>query len=124
MNYGIEWLLADLKLLGYDPVAIKDSSGLNYAMIGGFIIPAGKFEGRVIDLAIPAPPDYGRIVGSSMHIKSNPILVDYQNVPSVRNVIASNLGSEWRYWSFAFKFLPANPTEYLMSQIITILKNV
>jgi hypothetical protein len=93
-------------------------------MIGGFTIPAGKFEGRVIDLAVPAPADYGRIVGSSMHIRSNPILVDYQNVPNVRNVIASNLGSEWRYWSFAFKFLSANPTEYLMSQIITILKNV
>ena len=124
MNLGISRLLADLKSLGYYPEAIKDSSGLAYALIPSFEIPAGKFEGRVIDLAIPAPDDFGRMVGSSIHIRSEPILMDYQNVPNVRNVIASNLGPDWRYWSFAFKFMSADPTQYLISQIITILKNV
>jgi len=124
MNLGINRLLADLKLLGYNPEAIKDSTGLAYAHITSFAIPTGRFEGRVIDLAIPAPDDFGRMVGSSMHIRSEPVLIDYQNVPNIRNVIASNLGVDWRYWSFAFKFSPADPTQYLLAQIITILKNV
>jgi len=124
MNLGINRLLADLKLLGYNPEAIKDSTGLAYALIPFFVIPAGRFEGRVIDLAIPAPEDFGRLVGSSMHVRSEPVLMDYQNVPNIRNVIASNLGSDWRYWSFAFKFSPGDPTQYLLTQIITILKNV
>lgn len=124
MNFGINRLLADLNLLGYNPEAIKDSSGLAYALIPSFVIPAGRFEGRVIDLAIPALEDFGRLVGSSMHIRSEPVLMDYQNVPNIRNVIASNLGPDWRYWSFAFKFSPGDPTQYLLTQIITILKNV
>jgi hypothetical protein len=124
MNLGINRLLADLKLLGYNPEIIIDSTGLAYALITSFVIPAGRFEGKVIDLAIPAPADFGRMVGSSMHIRSKPILMDYQNVPNIRNVIASNLGADWRYWSFAFKFSPTDPTQYLLAQIVTILKNV
>lgn len=123
MKLGIERLIEDLKALDYNPEPIKDGSGMNYALLSEFVIPAGRFEGRIIDLAVPAPDDFGRIVGSSMHIRSNPILMDYQNVPNVRNIIASNLGPDWRYWSFAFKFSPANPSHYLITQIITILKN-
>lgn len=124
MKVGIVRLLEDLTTLGYTPEPIKDGSGVDYALISGFRIPAGKFEDRVIDLAIPAPFDYGRLVGSSMHLRSTPILMDYQNIPGVRNIIASNLGAEWRYWSFAFKFSPSDPTQYLITQIITILRNV
>lgn len=123
MNFGIERLLSDLKSLGLSPETIKDNSGLNYALFPGFLIPAGRFEDRVIDLAIPAPNDYGQIVGSSIHIRSTPILMETQNVAGVRNVTASNLGSDWRYWSFAFKYSPTDTTQYLFAQILSVLKN-
>jgi hypothetical protein len=123
MTFGIDRLMSELKDLGHNPEIVKDSSGLNYALLKGFIIPAGRFEGRAIDLAIPAPNDYGQVVGSSIHIRSTPILMDTQNVAGVRNITASNLGPDWRYWSFAFKFSPSDTTQYLFAQILSVLKN-
>lgn len=123
MNVGIGKLIDDLTELDYQNVSVKqDSQGIQYAVISGFEIPAGTFAGRKIDLAIPAPADYPRSFGASVHIKSDPHLVPFEHIPNVRNVVASNLGSEWQYWSYRFNVGTISPTTELISQINEIFR--
>ena len=53
-------------------------------------------------MALPAPPDYPRSAGASIHVRADPQLLEYENVPNVRNIIQSPLGPGWRYWSHNF----------------------
>lgn len=122
MKIGIDRLMEELETLNYSVSKAKDSNGLDYAVISNFNIPAGSFAGRVIDLAIPAPADFPRSVGASMHLKSNPHLVEFKNIPQVRNVIQSPLGNAWQYWSYAFKVRPNNSTNELITQINEIFR--
>lgn len=120
MTFGIDKLFEDLKELNFNVHKAADLNGIVYAVITGFQIPAGSFAGRVINLAIPAPTDYPRSVGASIHI--TPHIAKFENIPEFRNVINSNLGAEWQYWSYKFQVRTANPTLELISQINEIFK--
>jgi len=121
MSIGIQRLLQDLKDLGFEEVAGKSAANVDYAIIPNFEIPAGSFSGRVIELAIPAPADYPRLPGASIHIKTEPHLLPFGSTP-VRNITTSQLGGEWQYWSYSFRSKPENPTAELMSQINEIFR--
>jgi hypothetical protein len=110
-------MVEDLTALGHTVSTLKDTTGMQYAVIPGFEIPSGNFARRIIDLAIPVPADYPRSVGPSMHIRANPILTAIGNVPGIRNVVPSNLGADWQYWSYRFLVRPDNTTSELISQI-------
>lgn len=126
MNYGIEAFKLDLEALSYtDLITKKGNDQVDFLVIPSFIVPIGRFEGRVIDLAIPVPGDYPRTVGASIHIKSNPQLLEKSDsLTSVRNIIDSSLGEEWRYWSFRFIPQIENTAENLMHQINGVFKNI
>lgn len=122
MTFGVNRLVEDLKSLGFNHVSvIKDNTG-TYALIPNFEIPVGSFAGRAIDLAIPAPDQYPQQFGASIHIRSLPHLVEFGFIPNVRNVIQSNLGNDWQYWSYQFNVGPLNPTSEFISQINGIFK--
>ncbi len=120
MILGPERLLSDIRLLGYvaDLLMVKGSH--HYVILPSFEIPCGRFEGKVIGLGIPAPPDYPRSVGASIHIKTNPQLYENGNVAGVRNIKNSTLGDEWKYWSHRFNWDGNNTTQELMRQIYGI----
>jgi len=124
MMIGINRLIHDLQQMGFANVSTQQGAdGLQYAVISGFEIPAGNFTGRTIDLAIPAPNDYPRSFGASIHLKANPHLVPFGNIPNVRNVINSPaLGPEWQYWSYRFNLKQNNPSSELISQINEIFR--
>jgi hypothetical protein len=123
--YGAQRLLADLTALKYTDVSlINDSKGLEYVKISKYEVQIGRFIGRVIDLAIPAPSDYPRTVGASIHIKSDPQLLEKQNVPNRFNIIDSNLGPEWKYWSFRFTAEEVEPTKNLMEEINGVFQRI
>ena len=122
MKIGIARLLEDLSLQGFENVTQMDMSGISYAVIPKFLIPAGSNADRVISLAIPAPADYPRSVGASMHVKTDPHLFPFGNVPNVRNVIVSPLGAEWQYWSYQFQSRSVNPSFQLITQINEIFR--
>jgi len=126
MIYGIYAFKADLEALSYPNLLTqKGSDHVDYLIIPSFVIPIGRFEGKVIDLAIPVPTDYPRTVGASIHVKSNPHILDKSDSqPKIRNIIDSSLGEEWRYWSF--RFIPQNEktAENLMHQINGVFKNI
>lgn len=122
MSVGINLLIQELQNLGYSNVHVAvDSTGLSYAVLPNFKIPAGTFAGREIELAIPAPQDYPRSVGASMHILADPPLAPKGNIivggVTKRNIIDSNLGVQWQYWSYQFKARPSSPALELISQI-------
>lgn len=122
MIYGVNRLIEDLRDLGFNELGvIQDNTNVNYAKIASFRIPAGSFADREIDLAIPAPDQYPQICGASIHVKCNPHLVPFGNT-GFRNVIASNLGPEWQYWSYQFSPSPINPTSSLIYTINEIFR--
>ena len=114
---GIVLLLSDLHAQGYSTASsLRDANGGMYALLPQFEIPAGTFAGRVIDLAIPAPPDYPRGSIASIHVRSAPHLVG-KGSTGTRNVIDSPLGNDWQYWSYQFQLRPLNTTSELLAQI-------
>ncbi|KAF5037085.1 hypothetical protein DSECCO2_568380 [anaerobic digester metagenome] len=125
MVYGKERLYADLQQMGYIVEYQNDSNGLDYVTIKDHVIDIGQFKGRVIDLSLLVRSDYPRTIGSCIHVKSDPILLDYNDSDRIkRNIIKSNLGEEWRYWSFTFNLSSDNPTQDLMAQINGIFRNI
>jgi hypothetical protein len=122
VSIGVNRLIDDLVDLGFNVSVIKDGADVNYAVISNFEIPAGSFSGKIIDLAIPAPDQYPQLFGASIHLKSDPHLLPFGQIPGVRNVIASNLGPVWQYWSYQFNVLPNNPSAQLISQINEIFR--
>ena len=122
MMTGVERLVSDLRELGFVNLSThQGTDGLQYAIIAGFEIPDGSFSGRSVDLAIPAPVDYPRSFGASIHLKANPHLVPFGHVNG-RNVIASGLGVEWQYWSYRFNLRENNPSSELITQINEIFR--
>lgn len=100
--FGPERLKQDLEALEFD-VDMVTAGGQPFAVIKNYTVQTGQFEGRVIDLGIPAPPNFPQTVGAAIHVKADPHLFDYAHtVPGIRNIIESPLGREWRYWSLNF----------------------
>lgn len=98
--YGVARLVTELRQLGFE-VEPAQAQGQDFAIITGYEVPAGRFRDRVIDLALPAPPNYPQAVGSSIHVRSVLHLLDLSDtIPDTRNIIESPLGPAWRYWSY------------------------
>lgn len=92
--YGPHKLLEDLRELGYQ-VNLQEGGSAAFVIASAYEVPLGRFAGRVVELAIPAPPDYPRTVGASIHIRSSPHLFDYTDTAAgVRNIIPSPLGED------------------------------
>ncbi len=121
--FGAERLAGELRDLGYEAKIVKGSDDQDYVVIDEYEIQAGLFGGRIIELGLFAMQEYPRNVGSAIHIKAEPQLYETQNVPNVRNITASNLGPEWRYWSHNFNWTEERNARRLMSQINTIFEN-
>lgn len=123
--YGPERLVRDLMELGY-PVEKETAKNVVYAVIPGYEIEIGRFQGRIVDLAIPSTPDFPRTAAPSIHIRANPQLFEKSDsLPNVRNIIDSPLGPDWRYWSRNFGWNGVEKTtRRLMNQIKGIFANV
>lgn len=122
--YGPDQLVDELKELGYEPELVKPKENL-YVVIRNYEIDLGKFAGSVIDLGIPATPNFPQSVGSSIHVRAEPQLYEKTDtLPNVRNIIDSELGNEWRYWSKNFNWSQKNQTaRRLMAQIAGVFKD-
>lgn len=116
--YGAPRLLEDLIALGHKAVAVSAPDGTPFVIIKNFVVPCGRFVDRKIDLALQATPDFPRTVASAIHIRANPQLFETtDSIPNVRNITASALGSEWRYWSHNFGWQDERNARRLMSQV-------
>lgn len=121
--FGPERLRLDLSELAYE-VEVMTAQGKSFAVIKGYEVLAGRFQGRVIDLGIQAPPDYPHTVGSSIHVKAKPQLLEKSDtLPGVRNILDSALGPDWRYWSFSFGRGPHTAND-LLAKINTVFRGV
>lgn len=118
MNYGPDRFIDDLQSLGFKVERVSLNDGSIFAVLPTFFIEAGKFEARIIELGLQATADFPRSVASAIHVKANPQLYETTDtVPDVRNITASALGSEWRYWSRNFKWTQERSARRLISQI-------
>jgi len=116
--YGPERLITDLQALEFEVSEVIVPSGERFAVLTGFTVPGGRFNGRVIDLGIQTTPDFPRTVSSAIHVKANPQLYDVvDTAPKVRNITESVLGPEWRYWSNNFQWTEERSARRLLSQI-------
>lgn len=125
MNHlAIQRFLDDLVALGRNTELKQVDQNQFFVIIPGYTVEHGRFQGRIIDLGLPALLDYPRMVGASMHVKADPQLLELQHIPGKLNIIASPLGEQWRYWSFRFVAYKEETAQQLLNQINTIFKNV
>jgi len=117
MSFGPDRFVEDLRALGLKVEKVEVQPGVIFAVSPEFLIEAGKFEGRVIDLGLQCTADFPRSVHSSIHVKATPQLYETQNIPNVRNIQASLLGPEWRYWSKNFNWTNERNARHLISKI-------
>lgn len=119
--HGPERFFHDLDALGLSHERVTTPDGQSYAVFRSFEVPSGRFQGRIIDLALPAVISYPQAVASCIHVRSVPHLFDYgDTVAQVRNIIQSPLGEEWRYWSRAFVWSSNHTPLDLFAQINTV----
>jgi hypothetical protein len=117
MSFGPDRFIEDLQALGLKVEKVEVQPGVIFAVTPEFLIEAGKFEGRVIGLGLQCTADFPRSVHSSIHVKATPQLYDTQNIPNVRNIQASLLGPEWRYWSENFNWTNERNARQLISKV-------
>ena len=118
MKFGVERLCDDLAVLGFKAEQFEDEQKNLFVIVREYVIELGRFTGRVIDLGLLIPSNYPQGVGSGIHVKSAPHLLDTgDTLPKVRNITGSSLGPEWRYWSKNFGWNGERSTGQLMSQI-------
>jgi hypothetical protein len=121
--YGPERLCADLRALGYD-VELVLVGGHAFAVIRNYEVTLGKFVGRTIELGLQATPDFPNTVAAAIHVRSVPHLYDLGDcVANVRNIQASAIGTEWRYWSYNFGWGAEKTARRLMSQVNKIFQD-
>lgn len=100
MGYGPSRLLEEFRREGYGSAVLQQANdGQMFLLLEEFSVPVGRFAGRVIALALPATPDFPRSVGAAIHVRAMPHLLQFENVPNIRNIQASVLGEGWQYWS-------------------------
>ena len=122
--FGPDRLIEELATLGYQPKLIVASDNNKYAILREYVIPLGKFAGRIIDLGMLATSDFPISVTSALHVRAKPQLYEKSDtVPNVRNILDSVLGMEWRYWSINFNWEKGYSTRRLMSKINTVFQN-
>jgi hypothetical protein len=118
MKYGAERLIEDLEAMGFKVESVTIDPGGIFAVLRDYLIEAGKFEGRVIDLGLQCTQDFPRSVASAIHVKATPQLFETTDtIPNIRNIAASQLGLEWRYWSKNFNWTSERTARRLISQI-------
>ena len=122
--FGPDRFTEELATLGYQPELIVASDKNKYAILREYVIPLGKFTGRIIDLGMLATSDFPISVTSALHVRAKPQLYEKSDtVPNVRNILDSVLGMEWRYWSINFNWEKGYSTRRLMSKINTVFQN-
>jgi hypothetical protein len=123
---GADRMIADLLKLGHKAEQRTSSDGQTFVVIPSYTVELGRFAGREIGLGLLAQPDFPRTVASAIHVKADPQLLEVTDtIPDVRNITASALGPEWRYWSRNFGgTLEGRTTERLMARINEVFRNV
>jgi hypothetical protein len=116
-GFGPDRFIADLQGLGLSPERVTVSPGVIFAVLRDFLIEAGQFQGRLIDLGLLCTADFPRSVHSAIHVRASPQLYEVGQVANVRNIQPSPLGPEWRYWSKSFNWTSERTARRLISQI-------
>jgi hypothetical protein len=124
-DYGVERLLRELVGIGHPAEKVTAPGGNIFVVILRYEVPAGQFIGRIIDLGLQATPDFPNSVAAAIHVRAAPQLYECCNISNVRNVQASELGPEWRYWSKNFNWhLEQHKTaRRYMAKVTTIFEN-
>lgn len=122
--YGPEKLKRDLEALGFKVTEMQGTDAQPYEVILGFEVPSGRFAGRIIDLGLQALPNYPQGAPAAIQVRAMPQLFEPTDTASgVRNIKASPLGPDWRYWSKNFNWECEKTTRRLISQINKIFED-
>lgn len=114
MIMGKADFINQLKVLGYS------TQELSHGMISvKYIIPIGKNSGKTVELALQVPNDFPMNCPPGPHFRSTCIL-DW--VEPNKNIHASPLGSEWKYWSRPFP--DWNRTQKTVKSYFAHIKNL
>jgi hypothetical protein len=124
-DFGPDRLIREFEGLGYRVEKVTASNGNIFVVFPEFEVLAGQFIDRVIGLGLQTTPDYPNSVSAAIHVKAAPQLYECCNIANVRNVTASALGGDWRYWCKNFNWhLESDKTaRRYMAKINTIFEH-
>ena len=94
-------MLEDLRALGLKPEGPFQSGNSQWVILPDYEIPAGRFVGTKIRLAVPVPADYPATPPGGLHV--SPDIVPAQDM-GARNIHdrqseTEKLPGKWQYWS-------------------------
>ena len=113
-------LVRYLRGLGYTVDVAQDQNGVSYTVIRDVRVPnKGSLAGRVCDVALPRTNSVPYTVGPSVHTR--PPLVPMDTSGPLKTQ-ASQLGSEWQYWSRRFDRAPS--PQAIWTHVLTVLTEV
>jgi len=109
----LEQFLRNLSLI---VEAVQDSSGYQYIVVRGFVIPCGPLKDRTCDVALARCQTVPYVVPPAIHTRPALVPMDMQGPYKTQ---ASALGPEWQYWSRRFD-KPPTP-QSVWTHILTVL---
>jgi hypothetical protein len=116
--FGPDRLQADLVAIGFAAARVAAPDGTPFVVVAKFVVPCGRFVGRIVDLGLQATPDFPLTVATAIHVRCSPHLLDISDtIPGKRNITNSVLGSEWRYWSHNLGWSDPKTARRLISKI-------
>lgn len=124
VSYGAARLLDEVLRLGYRAELVTSSKNRPFVVLRAYVVELGRFAGRTIDLGLQATADFPRTMSSAIHVRAAPQLFEKcDTAPGVRNIIDSELGPEWRYWSHNFGWSREKSARRLISQVNRIFND-
>lgn len=108
-----------LRGLGYAVETTQDSNGAPYMVVRAVTIPAGSLTGRVCDIALALCQTVPYVCPPAIHTR--PALVPMDTVGPLKTQ-ASNLGTDWQYWSRRFDRSPS--PRRVWAHVLTVLSEV
>lgn len=98
---GFDRFVDDFRSLGWTVDGPFESGGHHWAILRRFHVPAGRYMGQIIDVAIPAPGDFPATPPGGLYV--SPLLVPANEMAglSVHDRAAETAGipGSWQYWS-------------------------
>jgi hypothetical protein len=103
MKIGVDRFIDDMRAKGWTVIGPLASGDQQWAIIDEYSVPAGRFAGNLIRIALPIPPDFPATCPAGFYVSPKLIaLPEMQSLAVHTRGETASLPGEWQYWSRKF----------------------
>ncbi len=101
---GVDRLLADLKAAHQAVEGPFESGKLRWLIVPAYVIPAGRYAGKVVKVAIAVPDDYPQTTPGGLYVSPRIVADGEMGGLNIHNRNETDqLAGQWQYWSRPIK---------------------